>query len=343
MMRVSQAGVQDRPHLCQAEKAGHTAGGSPPGWRGSAREGHGNSTREANVTTIHPTALVSPDARLGVQVSIGPFAIVEAGAEIGDRCQIGPRVSIKSGTSLGEDNQVFESAVLGGLPQHLRAGQHVGTLRIGRANLIRENVTIHRAFRPDGATVVGDENMIMINTHIAHDCVIGSNTILANNVMLAGHVEVDDRAYLSGAVGIHQFCRVGRLAMVGGQGHITRDVPPFVTVDGESSYVVGLNVIGLRRAGYGSDELKQIKAAYRVLYRSSDRLWAEIQRELPRQFPSGPAAELAQFVQHSGRGITPERRERPGTLKLAEFRASKPDSTGADGLTVDECQHRKAG
>jgi UDP-N-acetylglucosamine acyltransferase len=272
------------------------------------------------VTTIHPTALVSPDAQLGVQVTVGPFAIVEEGTVIGDRCQIGARASVKTGTTLGADNQIFESAVIGGLPQHLRAGQQVGVLRIGRANLIRENVTIHRGFRPDGVTELGDENMIMINTHIAHDCVIGSHTILANNVMLAGHVEVADRAYLSGAVGIHQFCRVGRLAMVGGQSRITRDVPPFVTVDGESSCVVGLNVIGLRRAGLSNREVSEIKAAYRVLYRGEARLWAETLAALREQFTSGPAGELAEFVQKDGRGITPERRERPATLRLADFR-----------------------
>jgi UDP-N-acetylglucosamine acyltransferase len=286
------------------------------------------------VTTIHPTSLVSSDAQLGVQVSIGPFAIVEAGAVVGDRCQIGARVSIKSGTRLGQENQVFESAVIGGLPQHLRAGQQVGSLRIGRANLIRENVTIHRAFRPDGATVVGDENMIMINSHIAHDCVIGSHTILANNVMLAGHVEVEDRAYLSGAVGIHQFCRVGRLAMVGGQSRITRDVPPFVTVDGETSHVVGLNVIGLRRAGYSGEEVKQIKSAYRVLYRSEDRIWAEVLVALAEQFRTGPAAILAKFVERTGRGITPERRGRPPTLRLAQL---------ADDDASESTDRRRAG
>ena len=291
------------------------------------------------MTTIHPTALVSPDAQVGVQVSIGPFAIVEAGARVGDRCQIGARVSIKSGTTRGEENQMFESAVIGGLPQHLRAGQQVGSLRIGRANLIRENVTIHRAFRPEGTTVLGDENMVMINTHIAHDCVIGSHTILANNVMLAGHVEVDDRAYLSGAVGIHQFCRVGRLAMVGGQSRITRDVPPFVTVDGESSCVVGLNVIGLRRAGMTSQELSEIKAAYRVLYRT-DLRWAEVLVALRERFTSGPAALLAQFVQTEGRGMTPERRGRATTLRLADYR----EKDGAGEASAGDGQiERKAG
>ncbi len=271
------------------------------------------------MVTIHPTAIVSPAAELGVQVHIGPFAIVEAGAQVGDRCVIGARAIVKEGTQLGPENQLFEAAIIGGLPQHLKVGDSVGTLRMGRGNIVRENVTIHRAFRPQEATLVGDENMFMVNVHIAHDCVIGNRTIMANNVMLAGHVTVEDRAYLSGGVAVHQFCRIGTVAMVGGQSHITRDVPPFMTVDGETSRVVGMNLIGLRRAGFSPEELADIKAAYRILYRSG-LVWSDILAELRRQFPSGPAAQLTAFLERPGRGILPDRRARATSLKLADFR-----------------------
>ena len=161
---------------------------------------------------------------------------------------------VKHGTVLGPGNLVFEGAVLGGLPQHVNIPENPGRLTIGAGNTIRENVTFHRALQEDGETVIGDNNLFMVNTHIAHDCRIGNHTIFTNNSMLAGHVTIGDRAYLSGAAAAHQFCRIGAYAMVGGQAHINKDVPPFVTLDGLSSHVVGLNSIGLRRAGFTSQQ-----------------------------------------------------------------------------------------
>ena len=156
----------------------------------------------------------------------------------------------------------------------------------------------------------------MVNAHIAHDCRLGNNTIFANNAMLAGHVTVGDRAYVSGAVAVHQFCRIGSLAMVGGQSHIVKDVPPFVTVDGLSSYVVGLNQIGLRRAGYSAAEVRRLKDAYRVIYRSG-LTWNEILARLRDEFADGLAAMFYQFLSTTTRGILCERRLPPGaTLKL---------------------------
>lgn len=281
------------------------------------------------MVTIHPTAIVSPAAELGVQVTIGPFALVEPGAQVGDRCELAARATIKEGTRLGPENHVAEGAVIGGLPQHLRAGKTVGTVRVGRGNIIRENVTIHRAFRPTDETVVGDENMLMVNVHIAHDCVIGSRTIIANNVMLAGHVTVEDRAYLSGGVAAHQFCRIGSLAMVGGQSHIVRDVPPFMTVDGESSRIVGINTIGMRRAGFTTEQLQEVKRAYRVMYRSG-LAWNEMLHELKQQFRGEPVAHLIAFLEHPGRGITLDRRGSAQPLKLADFRDSEADDQAED-------------
>ena len=192
------------------------------------------------MSRIHPFALVSPQAEIGEHVTIGPFSVIEPGAVIGDGCTLAGRVTIKAGTVLGPENEVLEGAVLGGKPQHLRAGDQTGIVVIGRGNVIRENVTIHRGLKPGAETRVGDQNLIMVNAHIAHDCVLGNQVIIVNNVLLAGHVTVGDRAYLSGAAAVHQFCRIGSLAMVGGQSHISQDVPPFVTVDGQSTTIVGL-------------------------------------------------------------------------------------------------------
>jgi UDP-N-acetylglucosamine acyltransferase len=269
------------------------------------------------VASIHPTAIVSPAAQLGQGVSIGPYSIIEEDAMIGDRCTLAAHVHIRRDTHLAEDNQVFAGKVLGGWPQHLRAGNTVGGLRIGRGNLLREYVTIHRALAPNTFTILGDENMLMVGAHVAHDCVVGSHTILANQVLLAGHVTVDDRAYLSGAVAVHQFCRIGRNTMVGGQSHITKDVPPYVTVDGESSRVVGLNVIGMRRCGFSSRDLQQLKEAYRLIYRSG-RPYVEILQTLREQFSSGPAAEFHDFLAASKRGILPERRRGQSGLRITD-------------------------
>ncbi len=206
--------------------------------------------------------------------------------------------------------------MVGGLPQHVHVPERPGKLVIGSGNTIRENVTIHRALDENHATVIGDNCLLMVNAHVAHDCRIGNHVILTNNVMLAGHITVGDRAYLSGAAGVHQFCRIGVLAMVGGQAHLSQDVPPYVTVDGLSSLVVGLNQVGLRRAGYDPAKIQQLKAAYRVIYRSG-LIWKEILEVLRTQFAYGPAALFYEFLSTTKRGIVSERRMPPNaTLKI---------------------------
>jgi UDP-N-acetylglucosamine acyltransferase len=272
---------------------------------------------------IHPLAVISSTATLGSGVEIGPFCVVEPDAVVGDGCKLEAGAIIKSGTKLGPNNHVFEGAVLGGLPQHVSPPETPGRLIVGAGNTIRENVTIHRSLESDRATLVGDNNLLMVNAHVAHDCRVGNHTIFANNVMLAGHVIVEDRAYISGAVGVHQFSRIGTLAMVGGQAHVNRDVPPFVTVDGLSSSVVGLNQIGLRRAGFQLQDVRQLKAAYRLIYRGN-LTWNQVLLRLAQEFPEGPAARFHEFLAATTRGITPERRTPPGaTIKLR--RATETD------------------
>ena len=267
---------------------------------------------------IHPTAIISSDAHLGSDVTIGPFCIVEGDASIGDGCNIEARVSIRSGTTLGPKNWVCEGTVLGGLPQHVRIPEHPGTVVIGSGNTIRENVTVHRALHENGSTVIGDNNLLMVGAHVAHDCRLGSNIICANNILLAGHVTVDDRAYVSGAVAVHQFCRIGGFAMVGGQARVVQDVPPFVTIDGQSGSVVGLNMVGLRRNGFDNEQINQLKAAYRILYRHGLN-WKDTLAKIKAEFPTGPASDLHAFLCGGTRGFVQERRLPPhATLKLRQ-------------------------
>jgi UDP-N-acetylglucosamine acyltransferase len=209
-----------------------------------------------------------------------------------------------------------EGAILGGFPQHIHMPEKLGALVVGSDNVFREHVTVHRSLYAEQATTIGDGNLLMVGSHVAHDCRVGHRVIFANNVMLAGHVSIDDGAFLSGAVGVHQFCRVGSLAMVGGQAHVIKDIPPFMTVDGVSTCIVGVNRIGLRRAGFAPSDAVQLKAAYRLVYRSG-LAWSEVLQRLADEFSAGPAAKLLEFFRGGTRGFTPARVAPPGsTLRL---------------------------
>jgi len=261
---------------------------------------------------IHPLAAVSPDARLGTGVTVGAFATIEAGAELGDFCTIHPGVVIKSGVRAGSHNEFCEHAVIGGAPQHAGRPQQIGTVVIGDHNVFREYVTIHRALKPGTATIVGDSNYVMASVHFGHDVVIGNNCICANGALLGGHVTVQDRAFVSGAVAVHQFCRIGRLAMVGGHERVVQDVPPYMLVDGQSGCIVGLNIVGLRRSGHTSEEIADLKAAYRVIYRRG-LPWKDVLEALRAEFAAGPVAHLLEFLTSGSRGFTQERRAPPST------------------------------
>jgi UDP-N-acetylglucosamine acyltransferase len=251
--------------------------------------------------SIHPNAVVSPEARIGEGVRIGPFAVVEEGTTIGDGCEIRAHAVIKRGCVLGVHNRVHEGAVLGGEPQDVSFGGHDSRLVIGDRNVIREGVTIHRSTKPGGATVVGSDCFVMAYAHVAHDGRIGDRVILANNVALAGHVEIADRAFLSGGVVVHQFCRVGRLAMVGGNAKVVQDCLPFVITDGAPARAHGLNVVGLRRAGFTPAQLRTLHQAYRLLLRSG----LGLEPALGELSALGDAHvdELVAFVRGSRRGF----------------------------------------
>jgi len=286
------------------------------------------------VAQIHPTAVVDPRAELGQNVVVGAFCIVEAGAILGDGCRLEPRAIVKSRTTLGLDNEIGEAAVIGGRAQHVHVHEPGGTLLIGSHNRIRENVTIHRGWNNDAQTIVGDHNMLMVGSHVGHDCRVGNHCILVNHVLLGGHVQVEDRAYVGGASAVHQFCRIGRLAMIGGLARITQDVPPFVMVEGGVTQIVGLNKIGLWRNGYTAEQILQLKAAYRVIYREGRR-WNEVLDILKADFNTGPAAAFHEFLKTGKRGFVQERRiSRKATLKIVD--------PGQDEIEQDQAKKREA-
>lgn len=259
---------------------------------------------------LHSTAHVSPQAEIGDNVEIGPFSVVEPGVVIAEDCRLLAHSIIKSGTTLGRGTTVGEGAVLGGLPQHKNIPTEPGTVVIGARNVIREHVTIHRAMHAGHETFVGDDCLLMVGAHVAHDCRVGSQVILTNGVMLGGHVQVGERACLGGNAAVHQFCRIGRLAMIGGCTKVVQDVPPFVLTDGPGSMIVGLNRIGLRRAGLDRYDIMQLKAAYRLIYRQGFTFGAMLSA-LEQQFPTGVAAEFTAFFQSGQRGFAQERRSPP--------------------------------
>ena len=266
--------------------------------------------------SIHPLANVSPEARLGVGVSIGAFASVEADVELGDHCVVASGAVVKAGVKAGCHNEFCEHAVIGGAPQHAGRPQHIGRIVIGDNNVFREHVTIHRALKPEAATTVGSGNYVMASAHFGHDCTVGSHAIFANGALLGGHVSVSDRAFVSGAVAVHQFCRVGRLAMVGGHARVVQDVPPFMLLDGPSGCIVGLNIVGLRRSGHTAEEIASLKGAYRLVYRRG-LPWKEVLEALRVEFQSGPVTQLLDFLSAGTRGFVQERRAPPAaTLRL---------------------------
>ena len=283
---------------------------------------------------IHPQAIVSPQVKLGADVEIGPFCVIEDEVCIGDGCRLEAHVTIKQGTILGQENYICSGTVIGGMPQHTAAGGRCGQVVIGDKNTFRENVTIHRAMKECDATAIGNENYLMVNAHVAHDCKVGNNNVIVNNVMLGGHVQIGNRVNLGGGTAVHQFCRVGSLAMAGGQAHIIQDVPPFVTVDGLTSRIVGLNQIGLRRNGRNTEEIKTLKEVYRLVFRSG-LPWKQIIQKLEAEYAIGPGAEMTQFLLSTKRGIVSERRSAGrNPLRLIEARDGGDDENNEEIRTL---------
>lgn len=254
---------------------------------------------------IASTAKVHPGATIGAQTVIGEFCIIEDDVVIGANNVLEPYVFLKRWTTMGDGNEISAHTVLGTDPLDKAFSGQRSYLRIGHRNKIREHYTISRGSKPDTATVIGDENFIMTSGHIAHNAIIGNGTIIASCALVAGYAEIEDQAFLSGGALIHQFGKVGRLAIISGNTRVSLDAPPFFTYAGFKISPCGLNLIGLRRAGVSAPEIQQLKRAYRLMYRNGLPLavaLARIETELP-----GPLTEhLVRFVRNSKRGICRE-------------------------------------
>lgn len=251
---------------------------------------------------VAPTAMVHPDARIGPGTRIGEYCVIESDVVIGPNCLLEPYVYVKRWTTMGEANEISAGTALGTDPLDKNFKGHRSFLRIGNGNRIREHYTISRGTAEDSETVLGDGNYIMTSGHIAHNCVIGSNCVIASCALIAGYVEIGDQAFISGGIGVHQFSKIGRLAMVGGMSRINKDLPPFFTYMGYQVEARGLNRVGLRRAGFSRDEISEIKEAFRLLYRTELGLEAAL-GEIESRLRSDSAKEIVRFIRSSKRGI----------------------------------------
>lgn len=252
---------------------------------------------------IHPTAIVEDGSEVHETVSIGPYSIVESGAQIGEGCRIESCVRIFAQTRMGAFNRVCHGATLGSESQDLSfEPSKARPLVIGDRNHFKEGVNISCGIKSEEGTRIGSDNYWMAYSHAGHDCVVGDHNIFANTATLAGHVEVEDRCFLSGQVAVHQFCRIGSYAMVAGVTGVPQDVPPFALVDGHRARMIGLNLVGLRRGGFTQEQRNRIKGVYRLVFRSGLRL-AEALVQAETLYPGPETSQIVQFIQSSRRGI----------------------------------------
>jgi UDP-N-acetylglucosamine acyltransferase len=271
--------------------------GLEPGAAASTR------TAAATAATIHPTAIVHPSAQVGAGTVIGPFVTVGERVRIGRDCQIGASCVIDGVTEIGDGNQIFPMTSIGLVPQDLKFGGEPTRVVIGDRNVIREFVTIHRGTAGGGGlTSIGNHNLLMAYTHIAHDCHIGSETIFGNAATLAGHVEVEDYANVGAFSGVHQFCRVGKYAFIGGYSVVTKDALPFAKTVGNRARIYGINTIGLIRRGFSQDTIAKLRRAHRILlHANTSRAVAQIERDPSLKCPE--VSYVVDFIRSSKRGV----------------------------------------
>jgi UDP-N-acetylglucosamine acyltransferase len=258
---------------------------------------------------IHPTAVIDSAAKIGKNVKIGPYCCIGANVEIGDGVELKAHVVIDGQTSIGADSKFFPFASIGLPPQDLKYSGEKSTLTIGERNIIREYVTMNPGTEGGGLeTRVGDDNLFMVGAHVAHDCIVGNNVIMANNATLAGHVMVDDYAIIGGLAAVHQFCRIGRHAMIGGMSGVENDIIPYASVLGGRAWLSGLNLVGLKRRGFSKDEIKSLRVAYRQLF-AEEGLLSERIEDVAGQFSEVEAImEIVEFMRaESQRGLTQPR------------------------------------
>jgi len=254
---------------------------------------------------VAATARVHPDAVIGPGCRIGEFCVIESDVTLGAGCLLEPYVYVKRWTGLGERNEISAGTVLGTDPLDKNFSGERSYLRIGNGNRIREHYTISRGTAPESITEVGDDNYIMTSGHIAHNCRIGNQTVIASCALIAGYVEVEDQAFISGGVVVHQFSKIGRLAMIGGNTRINSDVPPFFLYAGHDVVAKGLNLVGLKRAGYKASDVSVLKKAYHYLYRSGLKLQDALAK-IESEIPTPETLHLVEFIRGSRRGICRE-------------------------------------
>jgi UDP-N-acetylglucosamine acyltransferase len=252
---------------------------------------------------IHPTAMVHPLADIGVGATIGPYAIIGPQVTVGDRCRIGPRVTLQQNVRLAEAVSVGDGSILGGDPQDLKYDGEETWVEVGAGTIIREYSTINRATAATYKTTVGARCFIMTYVHLAHDCHVGDDVVIANATQCAGHVTIHDRAILSGLNAVHQFVTIGTYAFVGGGSRVNQDIPPYVKAVGNPMELYGLNSVGLQRAGFPGDTIAALKRAYRLFFNSDLNLSQALERARA-DLPSSPEVErFLAFVESSERGV----------------------------------------
>jgi UDP-N-acetylglucosamine acyltransferase len=253
--------------------------------------------------TIHPTAVVHPMAKIGTGVQIGPYSVIGKHVVLGNECVVGVNVLIEGRTKIGRKNTFFHGASIGSIPQDLKYTGDETFVEIGNNNIFREFVTVNSATNDLEKTVIGSDCLFMAYSHVAHNCVIGNEVILANSVNLAGHVIIDDYATIGGVTPVHQFVRIGKFAFVGGGSRIERDIPPFIKVAGSPPKLYGINWVGLERRGFSPERCTLIKQMFKVLYRSDLNVAQSIERLQNGDFKDPDRRIIVDFLKASERGI----------------------------------------
>lgn len=253
---------------------------------------------------IHPTAIVHSAAKIDEGVEIGPYAVIGEHVSIAAGTTVGPHAVIEGWTEIGRDNRIFQFASVGADPQDLKFHGEKSFLRLGDRNTVREFTTLHRGTEDGGGeTVIGDDNLFMAYSHVAHDCRVGSHVILANAATLAGHVVVDDHAILGGLSGVHQFTRIGCHAMISGGSVVVQDIAPYIIAQGDRAKPAGLNLVGLKRRGFSDSSLRDLKKAYKLVFRSGLRMEEALEKIAVELEDTPELKTFIEFISNSQRGI----------------------------------------
>ena len=265
--------------------------------------------RRPDPTRIHPTAVVSAEARLAEDVTVGPYAVIDGPVTLGPGCTVGPHAHLIGPLTLGRGNKVHAGCVLGDEPQHLGYKGEVTRVEVGDFNVFREHTVVHRGMPVregtpgTGVTVIGSHNLLMSNSHVAHDCRVGDHCVFASGAVIGGHSEIHDQALLSGNTAVHQFCRVGRLSLLGGTSAISQDLPPYWVVQGAINVVIGVNVVGMRRAGMPHEEIQAVRRAFKLVNRSGLTIPQAVERVEAADGHLPAVRLLVDFIRSSKRGV----------------------------------------